>query len=324
MVRKIVLQTLAALFSVSVLVHDALAQSYPSRAIRVIVPFAAGGTTDVVARAIAPKLTELMGQQIVVDNRPGGGTIIGTDALAKSVPDGHSIMLATPDFTTNPSLMSKLPYDAQKDFAPVTLIATYPLVLVAHPALPVRSIKELIALAKAKPGQINYASGGNGSTPHLSGELFRSLAGVNMIHVPYKGNGPAIIDLMAGQVQLLFTGMPPVDTFVKSGRLRALAVTGKKRLPSAPEIPTINESGVPGFEVITWFGFLAPAGTPKEIVKRLNGEIGRAIQAPEVRERLASLGAELGTSTPEEYEALLRAEISKWGKVIKDAGIKLE
>ena len=300
------------------------AQTFPVKPLRLIVPFAPGGTTDVVARAIAPKLGELLGQQVIVDNRPGGGTTIGTDALARSAPDGYTFMLATPDFTINPSLHAKLPYDAQRDFAPLALIASYPLVLVANPALPAQSIAELIAFAKANPGRINYASGGNGSTPHLSGELFKALAGVDLTHVPYKGNGPAITDLLAGQVQLLFTGMPPVASFVKSGRLKLLAVTGAKRHTSLPDTATVQEGGVPGYEVVTWFGFLAPAGVPKPIVDRLNEDIGRALQAAEVRERLASLGADLGTSSPEAFAALLREEIAKWSRVVKSAGIKVD
>lgn len=300
------------------------AQAFPVKSLRLIVPFAPGGTTDVVARAIAPKLGELLGQQVIVDNRPGGGTTIGTDALARSAPDGYTLMLATPDFAVNPSLYAKLPFDAQRDFTPVALIATYPLVLVANPALPAQSVKELIAFAKANPGRINYASGGNGSTPHLSGELFKALAGVDLTHVPYKGNGPAITDLLAGQVQLLFTGMPPVASFVKSGRLKLLAVTGGKRHATLPDVATVQEGGVPGYQVITWFGFLAAAGVPKPIVDRLNEDIGRALQAPDVRERLASLGADLSTSSPEAFGTLLREEIAKWSRVVKSAGIKVD
>ena len=320
---KTIIRVCAGLFLAACMQY-VQAQTFPVKPLRLILPFSPGGTTDVVARAIVPKLGELLGQQVVVDNRPGGGTTIGTDALARSVPDGYTFMLATPDFAVNPSLHAKLPYDAQRDFTPVGLIATYPLVLVANPALSAQSVKELIALAKANPGRINYASGGNGSTPHLSGELFKALAGVDLTHVPYKGNGPAITDLLAGQVQLLFTGMPPVASFVKSGRLKVLAVTGAKRHGSLPDVATVQEGGVPDYEVITWFGFLAPAGVPKRIVDRLNEDIGRALQSPDVRERLASLGADLGTSSPEAFGTLLREEIAKWSRVVKSAGIKVD
>ena len=304
--------------------QSALAQAFPSRALRIIVPFAPGGTTDVVARAIAPKLAEYLGQQVIVDNRPGGGTIIGTDALAHSAPDGYTILLATPDFTINPSLQPKLPYDARRDFSPVALIATYPLVLAANPSLPAQSVSELIALAKASPGKIAYASGGNGSAPHLAAELFKLLASVDLTHVPYKGNGPAITDLLSGQVQVLFTGNPPVAGFVKNGRLKLLAVTSEKRQTALPDLPTMQEGGVPGYEVIVWFGFIAPAGVPKPVLERLNTDIARALQAPDVRERLASLGADLGASTPEVFNALLRDETAKWSRVVKGAGIKVD
>jgi tripartite-type tricarboxylate transporter receptor subunit TctC len=299
-------------------------QSFPGKPLRLIVPFSPGGTTDIVARAIAPKLGELLGQNVIVDNRPGGGTTIGTDALAHSAPDGNTLMLATPDFTINPGLHAKLPYDSQRDFTPVALIATYPLVLVANPALPAQSVRELIANAKANPGRINYASGGNGSAPHLAGELFKSLAGVDLTHVPYKGNGPAITDLLAGQVQLLFTGLPPVAAFVKGDRLKVLAVTSSRRHASLPDVATVQEGGVPDYEVIVWFGFLAPGGVPRPIVDRLNANIGRALQAPDVRERLASLGADFETSSPEAFGTLLRDEIAKWSRVVKSAGIKVD
>lgn len=300
------------------------AQSFPTKPIRLIVAFAPGGNTDVVARAIAPKLGELLGQQVVVDNRPGGGTTIGTEALARSAPDGYTLMLTGFDFTVNPSLRSKLPYDTQKDFTPIALIATYPMALVANPALPAQSVKELIAFAKANPGRVNYASAGNGSPGHLSGELLKSLAGVDLTHIPYKGSGAALADLLAGQVQLLFSGMPAVASFVQSGRLKLLAVTGTKRDPALPDVATVQEGGVPGYEVTSWLGFLAPAGVPRPIVDRLNAEIGRALQAADVRERLASMGGDLGASTPEAFGTRLREEISKWSRVVHGAGIKID
>jgi tripartite-type tricarboxylate transporter receptor subunit TctC len=289
-----------------------------------IVPFGPGGTSDIVGRAIGDQLAEQMGQAVVIDNRPGGGTMIGTSALAKSSPDGYTIMLVTPDFTVNPSLHPNLPYDALKDFTPIAMVASYPMVLVKNPALPAKSVQELIALAKSKPGVINYASAGNGSMPHLCAELMKSLTGMDIVHVPYKGNGPAITDLLGGRVQLLFTGMPPVAAYVKSGKLVALASTGKSRMASEPSLPTLAESGVPGYEVTAWYGFLAPAGTPEPIIARLNAEIAKAMQSAAVRQRLASLGAELHGSTPAEYDRVLRDEIAKWGKVIKDAQIQVD
>lgn len=309
---------------IAVCAHVVQAQAYPTKPIRVIVAFAAGGNTDVVARAIAPKLGELLGQPVIVENRPGGGTTIGTEALARSAPDGYTLMLTGFDFTVTPSLYSKLPYDPQRDFAPIALIATYPMVLVANPSLPAHSVKELISAAKANPGRINYASAGNGSPGHLSGELLKTLAGVELTHVPYKGSGAALQDLLAGQVQLLFSGMPAVASFVQSGKLKLLAVTGTKRDPALPGTGTVIEGGVPGYEVISWLGFIAPAGVPRPIVDRLNAEIGRALQSPDVRERLASMGGELGGSTPEAFGTLLRDETIKWGRVVKGAGIKID
>jgi tripartite-type tricarboxylate transporter receptor subunit TctC len=304
--------------------HAVQAQSYPSKPIRLIVAFAAGGNTDVVARVIAPKLGELLGQQVVVENRPGGGTVIGTEALARSAPDGHTIMLTGFDFTIAPSLYSKLPYDPQRDFAPIALIASYPMALVASPSLPAQSVKDVIALAKASPGRINYASAGNGSPGHLSGELLKGLAGVELTHIPYKGTGAALTDLMAGQVQLIFTGYPAVSSFVQNGRLKLLAVTGTKRDPALPTVPTVAEGGVPGYEVVSWLGFIAPAGVPRATVDRLNTEIARALQSPEVRERLAVMGGELGASTPEAFGKLLRDESSKWARVVQGANIKID
>jgi tripartite-type tricarboxylate transporter receptor subunit TctC len=300
------------------------AQAFPVKALRLVVPYPPGGTTDVVARAIAPKLSELMGQQVVVENRGGAAGIIGTEHVAKSAPDGYTFMLAGFDFAANASLYTKLPYDAQRDFAPIALIATYPFVLVTDPALPVQSVKELIAFAKANPGRINYASAGNGSSLHLAGELFKTLAGVDLTHVPYKGGGPAIADLLAGQVQLLFISKAPVANLINSGRLKLLAVTGAKRQAALPDVATVQEGGVPGYEVVAWLGFVAPAGVPKPIVDRLNADIRRALLAPDVRERLASLGADLDTSSPETFGALLREEFSKWTRVVKSAGIKVD
>ena len=300
------------------------AQTFPNRPIKLIVPFAPGGTTDVVARIIGTKLAEVMGQPVIVDNRGGGSTVIGTDALARSQADGYTIMLATPDFTVNPSLQPRLPYDTLKDFSPIALIATYPMVLVSNAEHKLDSVADLLSKAKARPGQINFASAGNGSMPHLCAELFNNLAGVNMLHVPYKGNGPAVADLLAGHVSLLFTGMPPVASHVKSGKLKVLGVSTAKRHLSLPEVPTIAEAGVVGYDVTAWFGFIAPAGVPKEVIARLNADLTKTLQATEVRDKLASLGAELGAGAPEGFSKLIREEIDRWSRLVRAANIKAE
>ena len=305
-------------------IEYAQAQAFPTKPLRLVVPYSTGGTTDVVARAIGPKLSELLGQQVIVENRAGAAGNIGTEHVAKSAPDGYTSMLVGFEFAANAGLYAKLPYDALRDFAPVALIATYPFMLVAHPALPVQSVRDLIAYAKANPGQINYASAGNGSSLHLTGELFKALAGVNLTHVPYKGGGPAITDLLAGHAQLLFISNAPVASFIKSGRLKLLAVTAAARIPSLPDVATVQEGGVPGFEVLAWLGIVVPAGTPRPIVNQLNVELGRTMQAADVRERLASMGAELGASSPEVLHTLLRDEIAKWTGVVKSAGIRLD
>ncbi len=318
-IRSILAGACACLF-----VMTAAAQSYPSKPVRIIVPFAPGGTTDMVARVIGAKLAEFLGQPVVVDNKGGGGTIIGTDALAKSPADGYTMMLATPDFTINPGLQPRLPYDTQKDFAPVALIATYPMIFVVNAEHRIGSVSELVAQAKARPGQINIASAGNGSMPHLCAELLNNLASVKLTVVPYKGNGPALNDLLAGHVSLLFSGGPPVAAHIKSGRLKALGVTTSKRHVSMPDAPTLAESGVPGYEVTAWFGFIAPAGVPKDVIARLNTEIGRALAAPDVRDKLASLGADLGASTPDAFATVIGDEIDKWSRLVRAANIKLE
>jgi len=319
LIRSALIGACASLFALS-----AAAQPYPSKPVRIIVPFAPGGTTDMVARVIGAKLAELLGQPVVVDNKGGGGTIIGTDALAKAPADGYTIMLATPDFTINPGLQPKLPYDTQKDFAPIALIATYPMILVVNAEHKIGSVSELVAQAKARPGQINIASAGNGSMPHLCAALFDNLANVKLTVVPYKGNGPALNDLLAGHVSLLFSGGPPVAAHIKSGKLKVLGVTTAKRHVSMPDAPTLAESGVPGYEVTAWFGFIAPAGVPKEVIARLNADIGRTLAAPDVREKLASLGADLGTSTPDAFATVIREEIAKWSRLVREANIKLE
>jgi len=299
-------------------------QAYPTRPVRIVVPFAPGGPNDIIARLVAQKLSETWGQPFLVENRAGAGGNIGTDFVAKSAPDGYTLLSAGPGSLIINPLMGKVPYDTARDFAPVTLMARAPNALVAHPSLPVHSVKELIALARARPGAINYGSGGNGSTPHLSAALFAAMAGVVLTHVPYKGTAPATADLIGGQVQIAFLGIPAVLPQLKSGKLRVLAVTGLRRSPELPDVPTVDESGVPGYQVSPWYGLLAPAGTPRAIVARLSAESAKIVRAPEMRERLAAQGAEAGGSTPEEYAAAIRADTATWTSVIARAGLRTE
>jgi tripartite-type tricarboxylate transporter receptor subunit TctC len=297
------------------------AQSYPSKPIRFIVGFPPGGTNDIIARLLAPKLSELLGQQVVVENRPGANTAIASEMFVRMPPDGYTVMMNAPGHATNPALM-KLAFDPIADFSFVTLLAESQNLLVVHPSLPVRSVKELIALSKRRPGEINYGSSGIGATPHLSGELFQHLTGVKWVHVPYKGGGPGLVALLAGEVSLYFGNLPTVIRQAREGKLRAIAVTGPKRTPAAPDIPTVAESGVPGYEVTTFYGLSAPAKTPRPIVERLHKESVRALAAQDVRQRLQELGADPVGNTPEEYTAFMRNEIVKWERVIKSAGIK--
>jgi len=301
-----------------------LAQAYPAKAIRVIVPSSPGGGTDILARVIAARLTEAWGQQVVVENRAGAGQMIGIELAAKAAPDGYSLLMAASTLAINPVMYKKVPYDALRDFAPITQAAALPNILVAHPSLPVKNVKELVALAKARPGQLVYASAGHGTSPHLSFELFLYMTGTKMIHVPYKGTGPGAVDTVAGQVQLMMPNLLTALPHVKSGRLRALGVTSAKRSAGVPDVPTIAQAGVPGYEAIQWYGLLAPAGTPREIVTKLHGEIVKILAAPDTREKLSSDGAEPVGSTPEQFAAFIRAETEKWGKVVKAAGIQPE
>jgi tripartite-type tricarboxylate transporter receptor subunit TctC len=295
----------------------AFAQTYPYRPIRFIVPYAAGGATDILSRVIAPKLSESLGERVVVDNRPGAGAIIGTNLLAKSTPDGYTIMMAEIAHGANPALHSKLPYDASKDFASVTLVALMPSILVVPPSLPVKSVEQLIALAKSKPGQLNYSSSGTGSMNFLAAELFKSVTDINVVHIPYQGGGQALVAILGGQAQMLFTTLPPALPHIQAGKLRVLAVGSAKRTGMLPDVPTIAESGVPGFEVYLWLGVVAPAGIPKEVITRLNTEINRILAIPEVKERISGLGAEVVGSTPERLTDHIKSEIERWGKVIK-------
>jgi tripartite-type tricarboxylate transporter receptor subunit TctC len=299
------------------------AQAYPSKPLRFLVGFPPGGTNDIVARIIAPKLGENLGQQIVVENRGGANTAIATEMFVRLPPDGYSILLNAPGHATNPALM-KLAFDPIKDFAFITLAAESQNLLVTHPSLPVKTVQDLIALSKRRPGEINYGSSGIGTTVHLSAELFSYMTGVKWVHIPYKGGGPGVVALLAGEVSLYFGNVPTVIRQARDGKLRAIAVTGSKRTPAAPDIPTVAESGVQGYEVTTFYGVSAPAKTPRPIVERLHTEIVRALQSPDVREKLQGLGADPVGNTPEQYAAFIQSEIAKWGKVIKAAGIKGE
>lgn len=300
------------------------AQSWPAKPVRLVVPFAAGGSTDIVARTIAQKLNEAWGQSVVVDNRAGGSTVIGTDIVAKAPPDGYTILVTPAPFTIVPSLMRKLPYNPHTDFEPITLVNTTPLVVVVHPGVPAHNVKELIALAKQKPGALFFASTGNGGTPHLAMEMFKLQTHVNLVHVPYKGTPPAVTDLLAGQVQLMFANTLSVLPMVKSGRLRAIAISSAKRSAATPDIPTVAESGVPGFEAVTWFGMLAPTGTPQPIIERLNAEITKAVMSREVHDRLIAQGADPITMTVPQFTAFFHAELAKWAKTVKAAGVTIQ
>ena len=301
----------------------ALAQTYPSKAIRLIVPSTPGGSVDTLARTLAPKLSEKWGQQVVVDNRAGAGGAIGAELVAKSPPDGYTLIMATiASAATNVSLRKNLPYDPVKDFAPITLVATQNLMLVVHPSVPAKNVKDLIALAKKQPGQLSFASAGNGTGGHLSGELFKLLAGIDLLHIPYKGVAPALVDVVAGQVSMTFASLLSGQPHYKSGRLHALAVTGAKRSAAVPELPTMQEAGVKGYESSTWYGVLAPAGTPSGVVTKLNNEIVAILKQPEIHDRLSQEGADPVGNTPQQFGAFIKSEIEKWGKVIRAAGIK--
>ena len=302
----------------------ALAQDYPARPVRVVVALAAGGSADIVARLIAQKLGESFGQQFVVDNRPGAAGTIGADIVAKAPRDGYTLLLCGSSFGIAPGVLQKLPYDPLKDLAPITMPANAPSLLVVHPALPVRTVKDLIELARAKPGQLNFGSSGNSTSPHLAGALFNMMAGTDMVHVPYKGAAAAMIELIAGQIQLSFASMPSAIAQVKLGKLRAVAVTSAKRSPAAPELPTVAESGVPGFEAGSWQGVFAPAGTPPAIIGRLSREIVRVVHLPDSVTQLARDGAEPVGNTPEEFSQWLPGEFAKWAKVAKAARLRID
>jgi tripartite-type tricarboxylate transporter receptor subunit TctC len=303
----------------------AFAQAYPSKSIRLVSPFAPGGGTDITARALAPKLSIGLGQQVIVDNRGGAGGMVGVDIAAKSPPDGYTIVIGTiGNIAVNPSLYAKMPYDPQKDLAPIGQVANALNVLVVHPSLPAKTVKEFIAVAKQHPNELNFGSSGPGATDHLAGEVFNRMAGVKMVHIPYKGGAPAMLDLVAGQVQLVFSTMSTAIGSIQGNRIRAIAMTGNQRYERMPSLPTISEAGLKGFEVNNWYGFFAPAGTPREVITRLHAETAKALAMPDVKTRLLDAGIIATSSTPEQFTAYIQSETSKWAKVVKDANIKAD
>jgi len=303
---------------------DASAQGYPQKTVRIVVPYAPGGNTDFTARVIAAKLIDVFGQQVVVENRPGGGTNIGSELVAKAPADGYTLLMGGASNAINMSFYPKMPYDTLRDFAPVILCVKGANVLSVHPSLPAKNLQELIALAKARPGQLNYASSGLGSSNMMAGELLKLMAGVNIVHVPYKGNSPALTDTIGGQVEMIFSGVPALLPHIKSGRLRAIAIGSLKRFPALPDVPTIDASGLKGYEATTWFGLMAPAKTPKEIVARLNSEFGKILVSTEVHDRFMNEGIEPIGGTPEQFGAFIRDEIDKYAKVVKATNLRAQ
>jgi tripartite-type tricarboxylate transporter receptor subunit TctC len=315
---------LVAIGTVAMSTHDhSAAQSYPSRPVRLIVPSSPGGGSDITARLIAPKMSDAMGQQVVVDNRAGAATMIGTEAVARAAPDGYTLLMCSTPLAINPALYEKMSYNALRDFSPVTQIVSLPNLLVAHPSLPARSVKELVALSKSRPGELSFASAGTGTSPHLSIELLLMMTGTRMTHVPYKGAGPGVIDVLAGHVMLMTPSIISALGHVREGRLRALGVTSAERASGAPHIPTIAESGVAGYESTQWFGILAPAGTPREIVALVQTTAARALAQPDLQKRLAADGAEPVGSVPEAFGSYIRSETEKWSKLVKAAGVRV-
>ena len=316
---------LAAGVAIPAHAQQAAAAAWPSRTVRIVVPFGPGGSADLVARILGQRLTESLAQPVIVENRPGAGAMLGNELVAKSPPDGYTLTIGTlGPFAVNQSLFRKVPYDSQRDFAPVTLTGASSHVLVVHPSMPVKSMMELIALAKQRPGQLSFASSGIGNATHLTGELFKSMAGVDVVHVPYKGGGAAVADLIGGHVGFSFASMPSALPHVRGGKLRALAVAPAQRVPSAPELPTVAESGLPGFSSEDWQGVLAPAKTPQDIVMRLNGEIHKVLGTAEVREKLDAQGFQVRLSTPQQFAELIRSESTKWAKIVKEANIRID
>jgi tripartite-type tricarboxylate transporter receptor subunit TctC len=313
----------AAVAATLIATTTAFAQQYPSKPVRFVVPYAAGGATDLIARVIGERLSAHLGQPFVIDNRPGAATLLGAQLVAKAEPDGYTLLMATSTtLAINASLYKNLPYDPVKDFAPISLAIQHPFVLLVDPKLPVHNVKELVALAKSKPGQLAYASGGSGSFPHLAMALFQSMTGIDVIHVPYKGSAPALTDLMGGQVAMIFDNT--ALTYVKSGRIRALAVTTKDRLSVMPDVPTLQEAGVPGYELAAWQGVIAPAGTPRPVVDQLNANIVKLLHEPETIKRLTGDGGQIITSTPDQFAAYIKSEIGRFAKIVKESGAKVE
>ena len=297
---------------------------YPARPVRLIVPFGPAGSADALARTLQPSLSDTLGQPVVIDNRPGASSTIGTEMAARAAPDGYTLVMITTTHTVNPSLLAKLPYDSVKDFAPVSLVVSQPNILVVHPSVPVKSVKELVALAKAKPNTLNFASGGNGSSPHLSGELFKLVAAIEITHIPYKGSGPGVTDLLGGHVQMMFAGPLALEQHIKSGRLRALAVADRRRSTVVPDIPTMTEAGFPGVETGTWYGILAPARTPPAIVTSLQRTIARTVQMPDLKSRIVNQGVDIVASSPDDFHKFIIAEIAKWSRVVQKAGVRVD
>jgi len=314
--------------AVALSAHHAMAQgaaSYPGKPIKIVVPFPPGGATDILARAIGFELQKAWGQSVIIENKPGAGGNTGADLVAKSAPDGYTLLMGTVGtHAINMSLYAKMPYDAVKDFEPVVLVAGVPNLLVVHPSVNAKSVRELTALAKSQPGKLNVASSGNGTSIHLAAELYKQMAGVDILHVPYKGSSPAVADLLGGQVQLMFDNMPSALPHAKAGKLRALAVTSMKRSAALPDVPTMDEEGLTGFDATSWFGLLAPAGTPKDIVAKLNVASVKALASPEMRERLAAQGADPVGNTPEQFAAFIKSEIDKWAKIVKASGARVD
>ena len=319
-------QSLVSLLAAAMTVvpAQAAAQTYPTKPVRLMVPFVPGGNTDIIARVVAPEMSKALGQQLVIENRGGGGSTIGTEVVAKSPPDGYTLLLVSAAHVINPAMIKKLPYDSIRDFAPISVVADVPTAFAIHPTLPVKNVKEFIALAKARPGQLNYSTAGRGTVGHLSAELLSSIAQIKMVHIAYKGTGQSITDLIAGHVQLQFSSMPAVINHARAGKLRLLAQTGEKRSAAAKDVPTMLESGVKGFVVSSGFGLLAPAGTPRPVIDRVHGALLKALAEPNVRNNLSGQGAEPVGNTPEAYDAFNKAEIAKWIKVARGAGIDPE
>ena len=302
----------------------AFSQGYPMKEIRVVVPYSPGGGSDATSRILAQRMSESLGRPLVIDNRAGANGIIGTEIVARALPDGYTLLFVSSPHAVNPSMYRKLPFDTLKDFAPISEVATAPSILVVHPSLPARTVREFIFLAKTRPGQIDYASGGSGGSPHLATELFKSKAGINLNHVPYRGAGPALTDVLAGQVQVMFANSAPALPQLRAGRLRSLGISGMKRSPVAPEIPTIAESGVPGFETVTIFGLLAPANTPRPVINLLNAEVHKAMRAPDIGESMKALGEDVMLTTPEGFGSVVESEVKRWGELVRALNLRIE